>query len=269
MERAAEPERQAADGFFVRRIDGEETALWAQAQALYAAQGADGVWALRAPPADGDSGMREAQAETMCAAANRPDSAGAEAPGAASVPLAAAELWGLFRADQGAVQFAALCGGGDALSPAAALRKTGFAPQGAQLVLPPAGAAPCAGAPLLLRTLQQRARQRAEIEVGAKAPADVPDTFCLAVLPVKTGAPLLPAYFAAGFALRAMRPLAWLRPHYLFLPAAVCGSSQTLPGRSIMVAVENSLLLSRLLAEGWMGVGMRGEKIALVRGEAL
>ena len=44
MERAAEPERQAADGFFVRRIDGEETALWAQAQALYAAQGADGVW---------------------------------------------------------------------------------------------------------------------------------------------------------------------------------------------------------------------------------
>ena len=67
----------------------------------------------------------------------------------------------------------------------------------------------------------------------------------------------------AGFALRAMRPLYELRAHYLFCPRAqnACGGAaaqnvQNACEPCIMVPIEDSLRLSRLLAVGYTGTAL-------------
>ena len=152
---------------------------------------------------------------------------------------AAGEWWGLFcdgapvlcaalaDADRSVLQIRALCG---------AQRTLGLPPAGRwRYLLPPAAAG---GA--------ERGAARFLDAVAARANAPL-----VAALPVKTGGALLAAYFAAGFCLWAMRPLASLRPHYIFLRGGV----QT--GRQCRIIKEtDTLALSRALEEGAAGTGV-------------
>ena len=136
-----------------------------------------------------------------------------------------------------------LCGGlcGAGLFPALreAAEKTQLLPRGARLLLPPAGAPDDGG--LFFQILVAKAAAHG-------GPVWMP-------VPVRTGGAMLENCFAAGFVLRAVRPLHELRPHYFF----ECGGLEvkTAPECSIMVPVSDTLTLSRLLEDGLRGVGLR------------
>ena len=152
----------------------------------------------------------------------------------------AGEWWGLFcdgapvlcaalaDADRSVLQIRAMCERAAHAGPAAgrALALSAAAP--------PRRAGPSAGPPAFWTPWPR----------AANAPL-------VAALPVKTGGALLAAYFAAGFYLWAMRPLASLRPHYIFLRGGV----QT--GRQCRIIREtDTLALSRALEEGAAGTGV-------------
>lgn len=73
----------------------------------------------------------------------------------------------------------------------------------------------------------------------------------IAALAVKTGAPLVHAFFAARFQLIAVRPLQALRPHYLFAQTTFPFSSECR-----IIKESETLELSRALENGGVGVGL-------------
>lgn len=73
----------------------------------------------------------------------------------------------------------------------------------------------------------------------------------IAALAVKTGAPLVHAFFAARFQLIAVRPLQSLRPHYLFAQTSFPFSSECR-----IIKESETLELSRALENGGIGVGL-------------
>ena len=155
------------------------------------------------------------------------------------------ELWGGFHS-----VVLTVCGGLcpiDAPTPlAAAARETDLFHADTVLLLPPAGNAQDAAR--LTEILLARALQRSI----AAAPA--------ALIPVKTGAPFLQGCFAAHLVLTAVRPLVFLRPNYIFTaPEGV----QTDGENSIMVAVQETLALSRRLASDWRGTALLGNEIRM------
>lgn len=79
----------------------------------------------------------------------------------------------------------------------------------------------------------------------------------LAALPVRAPAPLLAAYFAAGWAAVRVRPLAALRPHYLFLRRAAlppCPAGQAV--RRVYLPLADTLAVSRLLERGFCATAL-------------
>lgn len=189
---------------------------------------------------------------------------GRDAAWAVPAALARAELWGGFAgAELVLCAGLALCSAPFSLGEA--MGKTGLAASADTLLLPPA-AAPCGALylPEFLRMLTARALQTAR-----------PSAALFALLGVKSGTPLTAAYFEAGFALRAMRPLYELRAHYLFCPRAqnACGGAaaqnvQNACEPCIMVPIEDSLRLSRLLAVGYTGTALAGGQVRLEREES-
>lgn len=75
----------------------------------------------------------------------------------------------------------------------------------------------------------------------------------LAVKPCLAAPGALAAMLDGGLALRRVRPLCALRPHYLFSPAA-----PGLDGDRIIIVYTDTLALSRRLEDGLWGVGRRG-----------
>lgn len=73
----------------------------------------------------------------------------------------------------------------------------------------------------------------------------------IAALAVKTGAPLVHAFFAARFQMIAVRPLQSLRPHYLFAQTSFPFSSECR-----IIKESETLELSRALENGGIGVGL-------------
>lgn len=88
----------------------------------------------------------------------------------------------------------------------------------------------------------------------------------LAALPVKAPAPVLAAYFAAGFAAVRMRPLVSLRPHYLFRRRGALGqeTENTAPPpkrepdalRRVYLPLADTLAVSRLLEQGFCATAL-------------
>lgn len=88
----------------------------------------------------------------------------------------------------------------------------------------------------------------------------------LAALPVKAPAPLLAAYFAAGFAAVRTRPLVSLRPHYLFqwrgAPEQTAENDvlslqeETGAVRRVYLPLADTLAVSRLLEQGFCATAL-------------
>ena len=88
----------------------------------------------------------------------------------------------------------------------------------------------------------------------------------LAALPVKAPAPVLAAYFAAGFAAVRMRPLVSLRPHYLLRWRGAPGQESeitALPSkqepdalRRVYLPLADTLAVSRLLEQGFCATAL-------------
>lgn len=143
-----------------------------------------------------------------------------------------------------------------------AMRKTNLVPADCTLFLPPAATAD--GAPYLAHFLQILLAQRLQ------ETTDVHSNGLAAVLPVKTGMPLAGAFFAAGFTLSAVRPLFQLRPHYVFLQTDYLHVSvQSAPPHSIMIPLEDTLSLSRMLEEGCAGTGLLHGSVLLCQTPAV
>lgn len=159
--------------------------------------------------------------------------------------LAVGEAWGAAPAD-GSPGCALLLLPREAdVSLAAALREHlgGLAPRG-DVLTPPVG--PARGVHCLPAVLQGalRAAQRR-----------APTAPVLAVL--DTGPELeaqLDAYFAAGFALRALRPLNTLAPQCLLSTAAAPAA-----GQQVQILLADATHLALLLARGWAAVSGRHE----------
>ncbi|MEG2286482.1 MAG: hypothetical protein RSA17_04340 [Ruthenibacterium sp.] len=157
--------------------------------------------------------------------------------------LRCAELWGGFFG--GAM---VICGG---LCPwdapvcvAQAVRATGLASAGTALLLPAAGSA-----------AQMRCFTGALLRNAARR-----DAAPLLSVPVQTGAKFAAECFACGLVLRGIRPLVSLRPHYLFVLRT---SVQTDEKNSIMVALQDTYALSRLLEHGFCGVALQVNEVRM------
>lgn len=104
-----------------------------------------------------------------------------------------------------------------------------------------------------------------EPQNGKAKPAAKP-ALLLAALAVKAPAPVLAAYFAAGFAAVRMRPLVSLRPHYLFRqrsalqrgkpPFARPSGPKAEALRRVYLPLADTLAVSRLLEQGFCGVAL-------------
>ena len=120
----------------------------------------------------------------------------------------------------------------------AAVRKTGLTGARARILLPPAGADADASFFQLLLAL-----------AGPHGgPVWLP-------VPVQSGSGMVQGCFEAGFALRAVRPLYRLRPHYLFESDG--REMKKNMKCSIMIPIKDTLTLSRLLEDGMRGIGLR------------
>lgn len=150
-------------------------------------------------------------------------------------------MYGGFSGDGRMTLCGGLCRRKDFPALYAAVRKTRLASGDDAVLLPPAGR--------VLAPFLQLLLARAS-EAGGQVWLPVP---------VKTGGGALPACFAAGFSLRAIRPLDELRPHYLF----TCSDGPMKSAREcdIMIPVSDTLTLSRLLE-----CGMRGEGVCVAGG---
>ena len=84
-----------------------------------------------------------------------------------------------------------------------------------------------------------------------------------ALLPVKTGAALAPAYFEAGFSLLAIRPLHELRPTYIFMQTEMKNEKK----ESIIVSFADTYLLAKQLEQGYLGTALVDGTIQLQRME--
>lgn len=93
---------------------------------------------------------------------------------------------------------------------------------------------------------------------GLLARAGQPELCCVA--PVKT-ARALGAYFAAGFALFAVRPLWRLTPCYLFLPCRQPGPA----AGALRLPAADTLAVSRALENGWRALALENEEFLLCR----
>lgn len=128
-------------------------------------------------------------------------------------------------------------------------------PQNAELFLQEAQAAPAHWP--VARWPREGEPAPAALRPQAADPAPV----LLAALPVKAPAPLLAAYFAAGFAAVRMRPLVSLRPHYLLRWRGVPGQAaenddlspkeETDALRRVYLPFADTLAVSRLLERGF------------------
>lgn len=88
----------------------------------------------------------------------------------------------------------------------------------------------------------------------------------LAALPVKASAPVLAAYFAAGFAAVRMRPLVSLRPHYLFVRCdtvrqeaentALQPQQEPDALRRVYLPLADTLAVSRLLEQNFCATAL-------------
>lgn len=104
-----------------------------------------------------------------------------------------------------------------------------------------------------------------EPQNGKAKPAAKP-ALLLAALAVKAPAPVLAAYFAAGFAAVRMRPLVSLRPHYLLRqrsalqqgkpPFARPLGPKADALRRVYLPLADTLAVSRLLEQGFCGVAL-------------
>ena len=228
----------------VRRLGPEDAATIA---ALYRAGGRDGAWcgadtvrALCGTGAVWWGGFADG-VPVWCAAC---------APFAADTPQAAALRGAL----------APECG----CRPEYFLLPPGFGRQGETL----------AGAllPLLAERLFPPAADIAASAAGANEPQNgkakpaAKPALLLAALAVKAPAPVLAAYFAAGFAAVRMRPLVSLRPHYLFVrrsalqqgkpPFARPLGPKADALRRVYLPLADTLAVSRLLEQGFCGVAL-------------
>ena len=155
--------------------------------------------------------------------------------------LAVGEAWGTCAAD-GALETALMILPMEAdVSLAAGMRALlGELPERSFFLTPPAGS------PALLPRLL----------CAAKAAA----VRCAPASPVRAvvehlNAETAEAYFAAGFSLRALRPVQTIVPFALFSSAAVNTNQQ-----EVWVPLEDATHLALLLARGWTAVGGRMEK---------
>ena len=126
--------------------------------------------------------------------------------------------------------------------------------------------------PLLMGQLALTVNGAARPKKNETAPA------LLAALPVKAPAPLLAAYFAAGFAAVCMRPLVSLRPHYLLqrygtqeqlaesgvlspqgetnAPTGTEAQKETGTVRRVYLPLADTLAVSRLLEQGFCATAL-------------